>query len=99
MLKVINDRWEPSSNKMCAVVTEPLCSIGEMAVFNNVDLCLFSLRCWIVVGDRVAGEVVVGASVFATGLVLTVLTSWFEPSLLWVLGGVEPPLSWSLGLR
>ena len=58
-LVVVNDRWEPSSNEMCAVGIEPLCSIGEMAVFNNVDLCLFSLMCWIVVGDRVAGEVVV----------------------------------------
>ena len=82
---------------VCAVVIEPLCSIGEMAVFNNVDLCLFSLRCWIVVGDRVAGEVVVGTPMFVTGLVLTVFTSWFEPSLSWPLDGVEPPLSWSLG--
>ena len=63
----INDRWEHASNKMCAVVIEPLCSIGKMAVFNNLHLYLFPLRNWIVVGDRVAGEVFSRTPMFDTG--------------------------------
>ena len=101
-LLVMKDRWEPSSNKMCKAVNEILCSIGEMTVFSNVDMYLFSFRCWIDAEENVAGKVVVGLSLFSTGLVLTVFTDWSGPLLLWSWDGVFTGFlgslsSWSWG--